>query len=49
VTSPGSYLRRRNRRDALAEWVRTPATLPRIRNGPVIRLLAADLLALQEE
>lgn len=31
-------------RDALAEWVRTPATLPRIQNEPVIRLAAADLV-----
>ena len=30
--------------EALAEWVRTPATLPRIQNEPVIRLLAADLV-----
>lgn len=30
--------------DALAEWVRTPAALPRIQNEPVIRLLAADLV-----
>jgi hypothetical protein len=31
-------------RDALAEWVRTPASLPRIQNEPVVRLLAADLV-----
>ena len=31
-------------REALAEWVRTPATLPRIQNEPVVRLLAADLV-----
>jgi PadR family transcriptional regulator, regulatory protein AphA len=31
-------------RDALAEWVRTPAPLPRIQNEPVVRLLAADLV-----
>jgi DNA-binding PadR family transcriptional regulator len=31
-------------RDALAEWVRTPATLPRMQNEPVVRLLAADLV-----
>jgi DNA-binding PadR family transcriptional regulator len=31
-------------RAALAEWVRTPATLPRIQNEPVVRLLAADLV-----
>src|SRR4051794_22913905 len=31
-------------RNALAEWVRTPATLPRIQNEPVIRLAAADLV-----
>jgi PadR family transcriptional regulator, regulatory protein AphA len=31
-------------REALADWVRTPATLPRIQNEPVIRLLAADLV-----
>lgn len=30
--------------EALAAWVRTPATLPRIQNEPVIRLLAADLV-----
>jgi DNA-binding PadR family transcriptional regulator len=32
-------------REALAEWVRTPASLPRIQNEPVVRLLAADLVA----
>jgi PadR family transcriptional regulator, regulatory protein AphA len=32
-------------REALAEWVRTPAALPRIQNEPVVRLLAADLVA----
>ena len=32
-------------REALAEWVRTPATLPRMQNEPVVRLLAADLVA----
>jgi DNA-binding PadR family transcriptional regulator len=32
-------------RRALAEWVKTPATLPRIQNEPVVRLLAADLVA----
>ena len=31
-------------REALADWVRTPATLPRIQNEPVIRLAAADLV-----
>ncbi len=31
-------------REALAEWVRTPATLPRMQNEPVVRLLAADLV-----
>ena len=31
-------------REALAEWVRTPASLPRIQNEPVVRLLAADLV-----
>jgi DNA-binding PadR family transcriptional regulator len=31
-------------REALAEWVRTPTTLPRIQNEPVVRLLAADLV-----
>jgi DNA-binding PadR family transcriptional regulator len=31
-------------RDALAEWVATPASLPRIQNEPVVRLLAADLV-----
>jgi DNA-binding PadR family transcriptional regulator len=32
-------------REALAEWVKTPAVLPRIQNEPVVRLLAADLVA----
>src|SRR3954454_539112 len=31
-------------REALEDWVRTPATLPRIQNEPVVRLLAADLV-----
>jgi PadR family transcriptional regulator, regulatory protein AphA len=31
-------------RDALADWVRTPAALPRMQNEPVVRLLAADLV-----
>jgi DNA-binding PadR family transcriptional regulator len=31
-------------REALAEWVRTPAPLPRMQNEPVVRLLAADLV-----
>src|SRR5215207_10099583 len=31
-------------REALAEWVRTPASLPRIQNEPVVRLAAADLV-----
>ena len=31
-------------REALAGWVRTPATQPRIQNEPVIRLAAADLV-----
>jgi PadR family transcriptional regulator AphA len=31
-------------REALAEWVRTPAGLPRIQNEPVVRLIAADLV-----
>jgi PadR family transcriptional regulator, regulatory protein AphA len=31
-------------REALEAWVRTPATLPRIQNEPVVRLLAADLV-----
>jgi PadR family transcriptional regulator AphA len=31
-------------RAALAEWVRTPAALPRIQNEPIVRLLAADLV-----
>ena len=31
-------------REALTDWVRTPATLPRIQNEPVIRLAAADLV-----
>ena len=35
-------------REALAEWVRTPATLPRIQNEPVIRLAAADLVAVRD-
>ena len=32
-------------RQALSDWVRTPAALPRIQNEPVVRLLAADLVA----
>jgi PadR family transcriptional regulator, regulatory protein AphA len=32
-------------RAALAEWARTPAVLPRIQNEPIVRLLAADLVA----
>ncbi len=32
-------------RRALADWVGTPATLPRIQNEPVVRLLAADLVS----
>ena len=31
-------------REALAEWVRTPASLPRIQNEAVVRLVAADLV-----
>lgn len=31
-------------RDALAAWVRTPSSMPRIQNEPVVRLLAADLV-----
>ena len=31
-------------REALAAWVRTPSSLPRIQNEPVVRLLAADLV-----
>jgi len=31
-------------RAAIAEWVRTPASLPRIQNEPVVRLMAADLV-----
>ena len=31
-------------REALAEWVRTPAPLPRIQNEPIVRFLAADLV-----
>ena len=31
-------------REALAEWVKTPAALPRIQNEPVVRLAAADLV-----
>jgi DNA-binding PadR family transcriptional regulator len=31
-------------RDAIGEWVGTPAPLPRIQNEPVVRLLAADLV-----
>jgi DNA-binding PadR family transcriptional regulator len=30
-------------REAVADWVRRPAPLPRIQSEPVIRLLAADL------
>jgi DNA-binding PadR family transcriptional regulator len=32
-------------REALAEWVRTPAGLPRMQQEPIVRLLAADLVA----
>ena len=31
-------------REALAEWVRTPALLPRMQNEPAVRLLAADVV-----
>lgn len=31
-------------RAAIAEWVRTPAPLPRIQNEPVVRLMAGDLV-----
>lgn len=31
-------------RAALAEWVRTPAGLPRMQQEPIVRLLAADLV-----
>ena len=31
-------------RRALEDWVRTPSSLPRIQNEPVVRLLAADLV-----
>src|ERR687890_117516 len=31
-------------RDAIAEWVRTPAPLPRVQNETVVRLVAADLV-----
>src|SRR3954449_5069466 len=31
-------------REALEAWARTPATLPRIQNESVVRLLAADLV-----
>jgi DNA-binding PadR family transcriptional regulator len=31
-------------REALEQWVRTPASLPRIQNESVVRLLAADLV-----
>jgi PadR family transcriptional regulator, regulatory protein AphA len=31
-------------RRALEEWVRTPSSLPRIQNEPVVRLLAANLV-----
>jgi DNA-binding PadR family transcriptional regulator len=30
-------------REALAEWVRTPAPLPRIQSEPVVRLMATDV------
>ncbi len=36
LTAPG--------REALAEWVRTPAPLPRMQNEPVVRLMAGDLV-----
>jgi PadR family transcriptional regulator, regulatory protein AphA len=32
-------------RRALAEWVRTPTGLPRMQQEPIVRLLAADLVA----
>jgi DNA-binding PadR family transcriptional regulator len=35
-------------REALAEWVRTPAPLPRIQNAPIVRFLAADLVPAEE-
>ena len=35
-------------RRAIAEWVRTPAALPRIQNEPVVRLVAADLVDPQD-
>ena len=31
-------------REALAEWVRTPAPLPRMQHESIVRLLAADLV-----
>src|SRR5215210_8231041 len=31
-------------REALEQWARTPASLPRIQNESVVRLLAADLV-----
>jgi PadR family transcriptional regulator AphA len=31
-------------REALAEWVRTPAALPRMQHESIVRLLAADLV-----
>jgi PadR family transcriptional regulator AphA len=31
-------------RRALADWVRTPAALPRTQHEPIVRLLAADLV-----
>jgi DNA-binding PadR family transcriptional regulator len=31
-------------RAAIADWVRTPAPLPRMQNEPVVRLMAADLV-----
>src|SRR4051794_29248171 len=31
-------------RDALADWVRTPAPLPRMQHESIVRLLAADLV-----
>jgi DNA-binding PadR family transcriptional regulator len=31
-------------REALAEWVRTPTSLPRMQQEPILRLLAGDLV-----
>ena len=44
-TRPRTHYRLTDKaRAALAEWVRTPAQLPRMQQEPVVRLMAADLV-----